>query len=50
MSQKLLDAGMNRIPYEMPAPSNLTNELAPAPAPKLQAPSITEHTTHHLKS
>jgi hypothetical protein len=50
LSQKVLDAGMNRIPYEMPAPNNLTNELAPAPAPKLQAPSITEHTTHHLKS
>lgn len=47
LSQKVLDA---RIPYEMPAPNNLTNELAPAPAPRLQAPSITEHTTHHLKS
>lgn len=50
LSQKALDASMNRIPYEMPAPNNLTNELAPAPAPRLQAPSITEHTTHHLKS
>jgi hypothetical protein len=48
LSQKVLDAGMNRIPYEAPAPSNLTNELAPAP--RLQAPSITEHTTHHLKT
>lgn len=45
LSQQVLDA---RIPYEMPAPNNLTNELAPAP--RLQAPSITEHTTHHLKS
>ena len=47
LSQKVLDA---RIPYEAPASNNLTNELAPAPAPRLQAPSITEHTTHHLKS
>jgi hypothetical protein len=47
LSQKVLDA---RIPYESPAPNNLTNELAPAPAPRLQTPSITEHTTHHLKS
>jgi len=47
LSQQVLDA---RIPYEMPAPNNLTNELAPAPAPRLQTPSITEHTTHHLKS
>ena len=47
LSQKVLDAGMNRVPYETPAPSNLTNELAPAP--RLQTPSITEHTTHHLK-
>ena len=45
LSQKVLDA---RIPYESPAPNNLTNELAPAP--RLQTPSITEHTTHHLKS
>ena len=48
LSQKVLDAGMNRIPYEAPAPPNLTNELAPAP--RLQSPSITEHTTHHLKT
>ena len=47
LSQKVLDS---RIPYEAPASNNLTNELAPAPAPRLQAPSITEHTTHHLKS
>jgi hypothetical protein len=48
LSQKVLDAGVNRIPYETPPPRNLTNELAPAP--RLQAPSISEHTTHHLKS
>ena len=50
LSQKVLDAVMNRIPYEAPAAPNLTNELAPTTAPRLQAPSITEHTTHHLKS
>ena len=49
LSQKVLDAGMNRIPYEAPPP-NMTNELAPTTAPRLQTPSITEHTTHHLKS
>jgi len=36
-----------KLKYEVPAPSNLTNELGPgAPA---QLASITEHTTHHLK-
>jgi hypothetical protein len=48
LSQKVLDSGMNRIPYEVPAPGQLTNELPTAP--RLQAPSITEHTTHHLKT
>jgi len=48
LSQKVLDAGANRIPYESPAPGQLTNELPPAP--RLQAASVTEHTTHHLKS
>jgi hypothetical protein len=48
LSQKVLDSGANRIPYETPAPGQLTNELPTAP--RLQAPSITEHTTHHLKS
>ncbi len=48
LSQKVLDSGVNRIPYEAPAPSHLTNELPPAP--RLQTPSITEHTTHHLKT
>ena len=46
LSQKVLDAGMNRIPYEAPGQPNLTNELAP----RLQTPSVTEHTTHHLKT
>src|SRR5689334_17825756 len=46
LSQKVLDSGPNRVPYE--APAQLTNELPTAP--RLQAPSVTEHTTHHLKS
>lgn len=50
LSQKALDASMNRMPYEAPAPSNLTNELGSTTAPRLQAPSITEHTTHHLNT
>lgn len=48
ISQKALDSGLNRLPYEVSAPANLTNELAPASKP--QVPSITEHTTHHLKT
>jgi hypothetical protein len=48
LSQKVLDSGANRIPYEAPAPGQLTNELPPTP--RLQAASITEHTTHHLKT
>ena len=47
LSQKVLDSGANRIAYEAPAPGQLTNELPTAP--RLQAASITEHTTHHLK-
>ena len=54
LSQKVLDSNtnLNRIPYEapaanLPAPANLTNELAPAPRSQS---SITEHTTHHLKT
>ena len=48
LSQKVLDSGSNRIPYEAPAPGQLTNDLGTAP--RLQAASVTEHTTHHLKS
>ncbi len=48
LSQKVLDSDVNRIPYEAPAPGQFTNELPTAP--RLQAPSITEHTTHHLKT
>lgn len=46
LSQRVLDSGVNRVPYE--APAQLTNELPTAP--RLQAASVTEHTTHHLKS
>ena len=54
LSQKVLDSGanVNRLPYEapaaasLPAGANLTNELAPARSQS----SITEHTTHHLKT
>jgi hypothetical protein len=49
LAQRALDAGLNRIPYEIPAPNNLTNELPPARKPQAAA-SVTEHTTHHLKS
>src|ERR1044071_8269805 len=31
LSQKVLDSGANRIPYEAPAPGQLTNELPTAP-------------------
>lgn len=34
--------------YEAPAPANLTNELGPGTPQSLA--SITEHTTHHLKT
>ena len=54
LSQQVLDsnANVNRIPYEAPAATNLpapnlTNELVPAP--RAQS-SVTEHTTHHLKT
>jgi len=48
LSQKVLDSGPNRTPYEAPAPGQLTNELPTVP--RLQAASVTEHTTHHLKT
>ena len=47
LSQRVLDSNPNRSPYEVAAPANLTNELLPAPKSQ---PSITEHTTHHLRS
>jgi hypothetical protein len=49
LSQNLLDAGVSRPSYEAPLPAgNLTNELLPGAKPP--ATSITEHTTHHLKT
>jgi hypothetical protein len=45
LSQRALDSALNRIAYE--APRNLTNELVPSTPPKV---SITEHTTHHLRT
>lgn len=48
LSQNLLDTNLNRAPYEAPLPAgNLTNELPPAGNSQT---SITEHTTHHLKT
>lgn len=47
LSQSVLDSNVSRSPYEVTAPANLTNELLPGPK---HQPSITEHTTHHLKS
>ena len=46
IAQQMLDS-QNRVRYEAPAPSSLTNELAPGAPPQLA--SVTEHTTHHLK-
>jgi hypothetical protein len=48
LSQRALDMSQGRVAYEVPAPANLTNELPPAREP--QPLSITEHTTHHLKT
>lgn len=48
LSQKVLDSGANRIPFEAPAAGQLTNELPTTP--RLHAASVTEHTTHHLKT
>jgi len=47
LSQRVLDTNVSRSPYEVTTPASLTNELLPAPK---HQPSITEHTTHHLKS
>jgi len=48
LSQSVLDSNVNRSSYEISSSPNLTNELVPAP--KTPAHSITEHTTHHLKT
>jgi hypothetical protein len=51
LSQKVLDASFSqssaRAAYEAPPQQVFTNELGPGSA---QVPSVTEHTTHHLKS
>jgi len=47
LAQQVLDSARNRVRYEAPVPSGPTNELGPAATPPL---SITEHTTHHLKT
>ena len=46
LAQRALDSALNRT-YEVPPPRTLTNELVPATPPKA---SITEHTTHHLRT
>jgi len=45
LAQQVLDSTQNRPKFE--APASLTNELGPATNTPL---SITEHTTHHLKT
>src|SRR5689334_22522982 len=46
LAQQVLDSAQNRAKYEVP--SGRTNELGPGTNPTLV--SITEHTTHHLKT
>ena len=48
LAQQALDSSQNWPRYETPPASTLTNELAPGAKPQLA--SVTEHTTHHLKS
>ncbi len=49
LSQAALDATGNRAKYEPPlVAASLTNELGPGTNPQLA--SVTEHTTHHLKT
>jgi predicted phage tail protein len=49
LSQQALDAAQNRAKYEPPlVAGGLTNELGPAT--NSQVASVTEHTTHHLKT
>jgi hypothetical protein len=46
LAQQALDSAQIRVMYEPPA--SLTNELGPGTNPQLA--SVTEHTTHHLKT
>lgn len=49
LSQQELDAAPTRPSYKQPlVAASLTNELGPGPNPQLA--SVTEHTTHHLKT
>ena len=48
LAQQVLDATQNRAKFEVPPPAGPTNELGPGTNPSLI--SVTEHTTHHLKS
>jgi hypothetical protein len=48
LAQQALDAAENRGKYEPSLAAGLTNELGPGTNPQLS--SITEHTTHHLKT
>jgi hypothetical protein len=45
LAQQMLDSSPNRAKFE--TPTSLTNELGPGTNPRL---SVTEHTTHHLKT
>lgn len=48
LAQKVLDSTQNRTTYEPPSGAGLTNELGSGTNPQLI--SVTEHTTHHLKT
>ena len=48
LAQQALDSAQNRARSETPVPAGLTNELGPGTNPQLI--SVTEHTTHHLKT
>ena len=48
LAQQVLDSAQNRVRYEAPVPAGPTNELGPGNNPQLI--SVTEHTTHHLKT
>ncbi|HEY2963106.1 MAG TPA: zinc ribbon domain-containing protein [Pyrinomonadaceae bacterium] len=48
LAQQALDATQNHVKYEPPLVAGPTNELGSGTNPQLA--SITEHTTHHLKT
>ena len=48
LAQQALDAAGDRAKYEAPVAGAFTNELGPGTNPQLA--SVTEHTTHHLKT